>query len=127
MQSNMRYVRNGGGTVRPYVYGGLNLLDFAKNVFGAIEVENNKMPNGSHVEARIGDSMLVLVAMDPPYAQGTKASIYVYVEDVDAAYKRALAEGATSLSEPADRPWKGRQCGVRDSYGNVWYIETYTG
>ena len=71
--------------------------------------------------------MLVLLAMDPPYSEATKASIYVYVPDVDETYKRALAEGATSINEPAEKPWKARMAGVKDTFGNIWYIETYKG
>ena len=123
----MNYVHNGKGAVRPYVYGRLDLLDFAKNVFGAVELERNKVANGFHVQAQIGDSVLVLSAMDPPYSEATKASIYVYVPDVDATYRRALAEGATSMSEPTDKPWKARMAGVKDTFGNIWYIETYKG
>lgn len=122
-----KFIHHGIGTARPYVYGGLDLLDFARNVFGATELERNSIRKGFHVQAQIGDSVVVLSATDPPHEMATKASIYVYVEDVDATYKRALAEGATSVSEPADRPWRGRNAGVRDTFGNVWYIETYHG
>ena len=121
------FVHNGIGTVRPYIFGRLDLLDFAKEVFGAVELERNKMPHGFHVQAQIGDSVMVLSAMDPPYSEATKASVYVYVEDVDATYQRALAAGATSMSPPADKPWKGRNASVKDSFGNVWYMETYKG
>ena len=127
MESKTSYVAQGRGTVRPYVYGRLDLLDFVKEVFGAVEIERNKVPRGFHVDAQIGDSMIVLAAMDPPYEEATKSSIYVYVADVDAAYKRALAFGAASVSEPTDRPWKARMGGVKDSFGNIWYIETYKG
>jgi PhnB protein len=123
----MNHVPHGKGTVRAYVYGRLDLLDFAKQVFDAVEVERNTVPNGFHVEAQIGDSAIVLAAMDPPYKEATKASIYVYVEDVDATYERAIAAGATSLNPPADKPWKGRMGGLKDSFGNIWYIETYKG
>jgi PhnB protein len=121
------YVHNGKGTARAYLYGRLDLLDFARQVFGAVELERNKLRNGFHVQAQIGDSVVVLSAMDPPYKEATKGSIYVYVEDVDATYKRALEAGATSLNSPTDRPWQGRSAGVKDSFGNVWYIETYKG
>lgn len=127
MESERRYVHHGKGTVRPYVYGGLNLLDFVKKVFDAVELERNKLPSGFHVQAQIGDSVLVLSAMDPPYEEATRGSIYVYVPDVDVTYQRALAAGATSVAQPTDRPWKGRAAGVKDSFGNIWYIETYKG
>jgi PhnB protein len=127
MTPKTAYIHNGKGTARAYIYGHLDLLDFAKQVFGAVELERNKLPNGFHVQAQIGDSVVVLSAMDPPYKEATKGSIYVYVEDVDATYRRALETGATSLNSPTDRPWKGRAAGVKDSFGNVWYIETYKG
>jgi len=127
MEAKASYIHQGIGTVRPYVYGRLDLLDFARNVFGAVELERNNITNGFHVQARIGDSVVVLSAMDPPYSEATRASVYVYVPDVDASYKRALAEGARSLSEPTDKPWKGRMASVKDSFGNIWYIETYKG
>jgi PhnB protein len=127
MEAKASYIHQGRGAVRPYVYGRLDLLDFARNVFGAVELERNNITNGFHVQARVGDSVVVLSAMDPPYSEATRASVYVYVPDVDASYMRALAEGARSLSEPADKPWKGRMASVKDSFGNIWYIETYKG
>jgi PhnB protein len=122
-----KYVHNGIGTLRPFVYGRLDLPNFAKEVFGAVELERNTIKNGFLVQAQVGDSVIVLSAMEPPYEKATTASIYVYVEDVDATYDRALAAGATSLNAPSDKPWKGRQAGVKDSFGNIWYIETYKG
>lgn len=127
MSSEKKHIRNGLGTVRPYVYGRLDLLDFAKDVLGAVEVERNNVPGGFHVQGRIGDSIVVLAAMDPPYAAATKASIYVYVEDVDAVYARAVAAGADVVGEPKDQPYQERTVAVRDSFGNIWYIATYTG
>lgn len=124
----MQYVHHGKGTVRAYVFGPLGLLDFVEKVFAPVEVERNALPNGGyHVQKQLGDSIFVLSVANPPYEQATKASIYVYVPDVDATYQRALEAGATSVSEPADKPWKGRNAGVKDSFGNVWYIETYKG
>ena len=108
MEGQTTYIHNGKGTVRAYVYGRLDLLDFAKQVFDVVELERNKLPNGFHVQAQIGDSVIVRSATDPPYKEATKASIYVYVEDVDATYKRAMAAGATSLDSPRDQPWQGR-------------------
>ena len=127
MESETRYVHHGKGTVRPYVYGRLDLLDFVKKVFDAVELERNQLPGGFHVQAQIGDSVMVLSAMDPPYEEATRGSVYVYVPDVDASYQRALAAGATSIAQPPDKPWKGRAAGVKDAFGNTWYIETYKG
>jgi uncharacterized glyoxalase superfamily protein PhnB len=50
---------------------------------------------------------------------------YLYVPDVDALYRRALAAGAKSLAEPADQPYGDRVAGVTDPFGNQWYIGTH--
>jgi PhnB protein len=121
------HVRNRIGAVRPFIYGRLDLLDFVKRTFGAVELERNPLAHGFHVQARIGDSVVVLSALEPPFAEATRASVYVYVDDVDATYRRALAAGASSLGEPSDRPFQERTASVRDSFGNVWYLATYTG
>jgi PhnB protein len=55
------------------------------------------------------------------------AAFHVYVPDADAAFQRALAAGATSLGEPADRPYGERAGFVRDGFGNHWYIATAFG
>ncbi len=127
MNDGTNYVRNGIGVVRPFIYGRLDLLDFVKRVFGGVELERNSVAGGFHVQTRIGDSVLVLSAMEPPYAQATRASAYVYVDDVDAAYERAVAAGASSLGKPADRPFQERTASVKDGFGNIWYIATYIG
>jgi hypothetical protein len=69
MEGQTTYIHNGKGTVRAYVYGRLDLLDFAKQVFDVVELERNKLPNGFHVQAQIGDSVIVLSATDPPYKE----------------------------------------------------------
>jgi PhnB protein len=120
------YVRHGVGTVRPYVYGNLDLIEFVQQVFGAVELERVELGAQSfHVEAAIGDSVIVLEVGDPPPASAATASIYVYVPDVDAAYGRALEAGATEISPPEDKPYDERAAGVKDGFGNTWWIATY--
>jgi len=120
-----KYIRNDCGCARPYVYGRRDLLSFVKTVFGADELELNAVAGGFHVEYRIGDSVLIAVGMDPPYSEATLSSIYAYVPDVDATYKRALENGATSIAPPEVKPYQERQCGVKDSFGNTWWISTH--
>jgi PhnB protein len=128
MSERLDYVRHGLGSVRPYVHGHLGLWDLVKNAFRAVEIERHRMgPKSFHIEARIGDSVLVLETGDPPHPEGTPGSIYVYVPDVDAAYGRALEGGALSIAEPEDKPYQERAAGVRDSFGNTWWISTYRG
>jgi PhnB protein len=59
-----------------------------------------------------------------PY-QPMPGAYYLYVPDADALYRRALAAGAKSLSEPADMPYGDRVGGVKDAFGNDWYIATH--
>jgi PhnB protein len=127
MSNATRHIRHGVGSVRPYLYGRLDMLELVKRAFGAVELEHLPVGNGAHVEAKIGDSMIVMEVGDPPHPGGKPASIYVYVDDVDAAYNRALAAGATPISVPEDKPYQERAAGVKDSFGNIWYIATYTG
>ena len=127
MSNATRHIRHGVGSVRPYLYGRLDMLELVKRAFGAVELEHLPVGNGAHVEAKIGDSMLVMEVGDPPHPGGKPASIYVYVDDVDAAYNRALAAGATPISVPEDKPYQERAAGVKDSFGNIWYIATYAG
>jgi len=127
MRNPNKHVRHGVGSVRPYLYGRLDMLELVKRAFGAVELEHLPVGKGFHVEAKIGDSMIVMEVSDPPHPSAKPASIYVYVDDVDAAYQRAVAAGATSIAAPEDKPYEERAAGVKDSFGNTWWIATYTG
>jgi len=120
----MNHVRHGFGSVRPYLFGGPDLINMVKRAFGAEELERDEAPGGLHIEARIGDSVIVLELGEPP-PEATRASVYVYVEDVDAAYRRALEAGAIALAAPEDKPYDERGAGVKDSFGNTWWFATY--
>ena len=50
---------------------------------------------------------------------------YLYVQDADASYWRALNAGAAGVHEPADQPYGDRTAAVRDVFGNVWYLATH--
>ena len=69
--------------------------------------------------------MIVLETGDPPSSEGVPGSIYVYVPDVDESYRRALDRGAVSIAAPEEKPYQERAAGVRDTFGNVWWISTY--
>jgi uncharacterized glyoxalase superfamily protein PhnB len=124
----MSYVRNGRGTIRPYVYGPLALERLVKEGLGGIEIERNDAPAFLHLEIAIGDSVLTLsMWKDAPFPNSTQASIYVYVPDADAAYKKAIAAGATGVREPVDVHYGERTSTVKDAGGNTWFIATYKG
>src|ERR1700691_3593122 len=98
MPNASKHIRHGVGSVRPYLYRRLDMLELVKRAFGALEWERLEVGKGFHVEAKIGDSMIVMEVSDPPHPGGRPASIYVYVDDVGASYQRALAAGATSVA-----------------------------
>ena len=125
---SMNYVRHGFGTVRPYIYGPYELPDFLASVFGATEIERHEQNDrrAAHVELKVGDSVLVVEAGEQlPGYELTKASIYVYVEDVDAVYKKAIEAGAETISEPEDQPYGERSCGF-NAFENTWWVSTCT-
>ena len=110
-------IPDGYHSVTPYlsVPGVGKLLDFLQQAFEAQELHRMPRPNGTimHAEVRIGDSR---VMMGEPMgdAQPMFGSLYLYVHDVDAVYKRALQAGATSTSEPADQFYGDRSAGIKD-------------
>jgi PhnB protein len=127
MTAHRKHVRHGIGTVRPYIYGPVDLPEFVQRTFDAVELERHEFgPRSFHVEMQIGDSVLVIEAGDlPPNLSPWVGAIYVYVEDVDAVYGRALKLGAKSLAQPDDKPYQERQAGFLDAAGNTWWIATY--
>jgi len=73
--------------------------------------------NVRHAEAQIGDSR-VMVGQARGEWKPRPATLYLYIEDTDETYKRAIAAGAKSLMEPADQFYGDRNAGVEDSQGN---------
>jgi PhnB protein len=98
------------------------LVGFLKIVFGA----TGRLQSGAPTELRIGDS-LVLISDSGGAREAMPAFLYVYVENADATYQRAIAAGAESIEGPGEMPYGDRRATVRDSWGNIWQIATYRG
>ena len=117
-------IPDGYHSVTPYlmVQGVAALIDFLKQAFGADEVFRMPRPDGAimHAEVKIGDSMIMMGEHQP-----MPGSIYLYVNDADAVYQRALQAGATTMMEPGDQFWGDRQAGIKDPVGNFWWIATH--
>lgn len=122
-----RYVPEGLRIVNPYLHPlrAEPVINFLQRAFGAGDVEKYASPDGvvHHAKVRIGDSPVEMGEAHGPY-QPMPTTFYVYVPDVDATCRRALEAGATSTSEPADQPYGDRSAGVKDAFGNQWYIAT---
>lgn len=72
-------------------------------------------------EIRIGDS-LIMISNGAGLREPVSAFLYIYVENVDETYRRAVEAGAESLELPADLPYGDRRAMVRDVWGNLWQI-----
>ncbi len=97
------------------------LVRFLQDVFGASGEFLTERPS----EMRIGDSVIMVSGDNARHP--VPAFLYVYVEDADATYARAVASGAAPLEEPADMPYGDRRGMVRDSWGNTWQIASRSG
>lgn len=95
------------------------LVAFLRDVFGA----EGEVVEGRPAVVRIGDSNLMIGQVGP--RPRTAAFLYVYVDDADAAHRRALDAGATSLEAPIDTPYGDRRAMVEDRWSNVWQIATF--
>lgn len=97
-------------------------LKFAENIFNAQpgHKESNQERGILHAEITIGDTT-IMVADSTNQWEAQPGGLFIYAEDVDKTYKRALDHGAESLMEPSDQEY-GRSCGIKDPCGNSWWI-----
>jgi PhnB protein len=108
-------------TPRMVVPGAERLVDFVRQVFGATGEYSRDRP----AVMQIGDSVVMI--SDAGMRDPTPAFLYVYVDDAEETYRRALRAGATSLEAPVDTPYGDRRAMVKDAWGNTWQIATYAG
>jgi uncharacterized glyoxalase superfamily protein PhnB len=105
-------------TCRLFVEDPAREVAFLKQAFEARGEFQHERPT----ELTIGDSLLLVSGVE--VREPTPSFFYLYLEDVDAAYARALAAGGISLEEPRDVPYGDRRAMVRDPFGNAWQIAT---
>ncbi|MEK6287113.1 MAG: VOC family protein [Acidobacteriota bacterium] len=122
------HIPEGLRTVTPFLHprGADRMIDFLKEAFGAEEESRAQSPDGviHHATVRIGDSMIEMGEAHGEW-QPMATTFFMYVDDVDSVYQRAVAAGGVSQSEPADQPYGDRVAGVSDPFDNVWYIATH--
>ena len=95
------------------------LVAFIKRVFGAEGRYQREFPT----QLRIGDAVIMI--SDTSFRKPMGAFLYVYVEDTDATYRRAVRAGARSVEPPADMPYGDRRCMFDDNWGNTWQVATH--
>jgi PhnB protein len=129
-------IPEGYRTVTPYlaVDDAAEAIEYYKKAFGAKERVRMETPDEKigHAELEIGDSLVMLsdpipeaTTRTPKELGGTSASVFLYVEDVDAVVKRAVDAGATVTMEVADQFWGDRFGSVQDPFGHSWSIATH--
>jgi PhnB protein len=127
-QKGESYVPKGLHSVNAYLHPlrAEPLIGFLKRAFGAQEQAKYTTPDGVvvHAQIRVGDSVIEMGEAHGKY-EPIPAMFYLYVPNVDDVYKTAVAAGATSFQEPADQFYGDRSAGVKDNFGNIWYIATH--
>ena len=111
--------------VMPYIItnDAQGFLDFTKKVFNATEqliVPGEGERSIMHAEIKIFDAV-IMFAQKPEGLNERPCGMFIYVENVDSIYERAIAEKATSLMPPGQQEY-GYTAGFEDAYGNQWWI-----
>jgi PhnB protein len=136
---NLWYIAKWGGwtpgpdgvpSVQPFLHlrDAHKMIPFLETAFGAEALGVAKSPEGKvlHGTVRIGNATLEIDEAQGE-SQPMPCHLHVYVPDTDRAYERALAAGATSVEAPEDKEYGDRSAGVKDAWGNTWFIATYLG
>lgn len=110
-------------------------LEFYTKALGAKEKSRAAGPDGKivHAEFQLGDSLFMLsdefpgmTTRAPKSLKGTTGGVWLYVPDMEATYRQAIAAGATSLQAPIDMFWGDRHSRILDPFGHEWSISTHT-
>lgn len=137
MAGRVACVPAGFHTVNAYVVvpNSVEAIAFYEKAFGAKQAFRLAGPDGRttmHAEIKIGDSVLMLSDENPKMSfkspkslGGTSMSLHLYVDNVDTAFKRAVAAGCTPLFPVTDMFWGDRFGKVVDPFGHVWGIATH--
>ena len=136
MDGKVNPVPEGFHTVTPYltIRGAAAAIGFYEEAFGAREIFRWADPDGRirHAEVVIGDSPIMLTDESPEFGMsgpqslgGSPVHMFLYVDDADAVFDRAISAGATELMPVEDSSDGDRRGGVTDPFGHVWYIGTH--
>jgi PhnB protein len=136
MSKAVKPIPEGFHTVTPHlvIKGAAQAIDFYKRAFGAEVISRMDGPGGSvgHAELKIGDSIIFLAdefpggpCKSPQTLGGTTATLNLYVPDVDASFKKAIAAGGRETMPVADMFWGDRFGQLQDPFGHTWAILTH--
>ncbi|HEV7365024.1 MAG TPA: VOC family protein [Gemmatimonadales bacterium] len=133
MPRKVNPIPQGYHTVTPslMVRGAAQALDFYRTAFNAEETLRMPGPDGKimHAEFRIGDSVMMLGeempdmgGKSPQSLGGSPVSFFIYLENVDEAWQRAINAGAKEVMPLADMFWGDRAGCVDDPFGHHWWL-----
>ena len=136
MAATTKPIPDGFHTATPYltVRDAAKAIEFYQRAFGAAERGRLPMPDGKvgHAELMIGNSIVMMADEFPDYGShspqtlnGTTVGLALYVEDVDAAFARAGAAGATIKEPGTDKCWGDRSGTLMDPFGHRWMLLTH--
>ncbi len=124
----VKSIPDGYHTVTPAIIvdGAADVISFAEEVLNAKVATKMENPDGTigHAEVKIGDS-IVFVANPMMGSAPAPGWLYVYVDDVNSVYRKAMAAGAKSVEEPSDKFYGDRTAAFTDRAGNHWGIATH--
>jgi PhnB protein len=124
----VRAVPEGYQTVTPYIVvdNAQKFIEFTKQAFNATQTFIAKQDDGRimHATVKIGDST-IMISDTMEGMQPQVCMLYLYLENVDEVYKKALNAKGTSVHEPTDEFYGDRAAAVKDQWGNVWWIATH--
>ena len=134
--ANVNWIPDGYSQVSPYlcIDGASDAIEFYGSVFGATERMRMPSPGGKvgHAELEIGDAVIMLAdefpemgARSPKAIGGTPVTIFVYVDDVDSVFERAMSAGATSVRAVENQFYGDRSGQFEDPFGHRWSVATH--
>jgi uncharacterized glyoxalase superfamily protein PhnB len=119
------YIPEGLRPVTPFLHAvnAPGLIEFMQTAFAGEVVSGGPSPDGMvhHAVVRIGDSMIEMGEAHG-IGQPMPPALYMYVENVEESYERALKAGATSMQAPTDQSYGERTAWVKDAWDNIWYL-----
>lgn len=134
--AQVKPIPTGYHSVTPYlvVDDANRAIEYYKQAFGAQEIHRMQGPGGKvgHAEIKIGDSMIMLSdempgqgARSPKSLGGSPVSIFLYVEDIDSVFNRAVQAGAKGDKPPENMFWGDRFGHLTDPFGHSWALATH--
>ena len=136
MATNVKPIPEGYHSVTPYliIKGAADAIEYYKKSFGATELFRMPTPDGKigHAEIKIGDSPIMLADEHPDLGHvgpqtlgGTSVGIMIYVDDVDAMFKRAISGGGQEIKALQDQFYGDRSGTLKDPFGHMWTVATH--